>query len=196
MPRSISGSMLSAIEAESSGMCYFLELDFSGGAVRFSTTPRDASWNGFTWTAVGGAIGFSQLTETGDLSAGGLDLTASGVDQSIVSHLLNETYVGRAVKLWLAHFDPTVGTVIASPVLLFSGYMNGGWDVQETRPTDPRVAGTVSITGHCMDRFALLDQKRGLQANPGPHQALFPGDTFFQLIENQAFVKIVWKGKR
>lgn len=192
MSRTLSGAMLTAIAADAGEICQLLELAFSGGTQRYATSAQDISWNGVTWSAVGGAIGLESVTETADLSSFTAQLAASGLDSSVLPHLLAESYIGRSAKVYLAHLDQVLGTVISTPVLLFGGYMNGGWTVELTQPSDGS-AGTVTIRGQITDRLAGLDQRRGIQANLGAHQTLYPGDTFFDSIGQLAWRNIVWK---
>lgn len=190
MTRTMTPGMLTAIAAETGQFCTLAEFDFSGGSIYLATASQNITWNGQQWTAVGGALGFRAFQESSDLSSPGVEFTFSGVDQSIIAILLSETYIGRTAKLWLCHFD-TSGQVISDPLLLFSGFMNGGWGVTEDRPTQG--GGTVTITGRCTDRLAELDQRHGIQTNVGSHQIWFPGDTFFAGVGALQGQPLVWK---
>ena len=192
MSRTLSAGMLTAIAADTGEVCQLLELAFSSGTQRYSTSAQDISWSGNTYTAVGGAIGLESVNEVADLSSFTAQLTASGLDASVLPHILSESYIGRSAKVYLAHLDQTLGTVISTPVLMFGGYMNGGWSIECTQPSDGS-AGTVTIRGQITDRLAGLDQRRGIQANVGAHQALYPGDTFFDSVGQLVGRNIVWK---
>lgn len=192
MSRTLSVGMQTAVAAENGEFIHFIELAFSSATKRLSTGVVDMAWNSETWEAVGGALAVDTITETPDLSAGAIDLTLSGVDQAILAVLLSELYVGRTVKVWLAHLNPAAGTIIADPVLMFSGYMNGGWTIEENRPTDGSF-GTVTVKGRCVGRLAGLDLRKGIQTNLTSHQAIHPGDLFFTHTQSLASQPIIWR---
>ncbi len=189
MARTLTAGMQTAIAAENGDFVHFIELAFSGGTQRLSTGTVDMSWDSQTWDAIGGALGVNAVTESSDLSAGGVELTLSGVDQTILALLLSQFYIGRTVRVWLVHLSG--GAVVADPVLIFAGYMNGGWTVRDVRPNEG--SGTVTITGRVVSRLADLDLRRGIQTNVTSHQAVYAGDMFFEHVSTLATQPIVWR---
>jgi hypothetical protein len=192
MTRSLSSGMTSAVTAESGELLYLFELAFQTTTARFSTTSHDVRWNAVTWTAVGGALVFEIISESGDLSASTVQLRLSGVDRTAIAPALSERHVGRTVKVWLASFDSTKKTIIATPVLVFSGLMNGAIDIEERAGEDGRSEGTVDIRMSVMDRLGALDQRRGLRTNPESHQQLFAGDEFFSSVGDMVNLQLPW----
>lgn len=191
MTRTMDSALATDIAASTATFVHLIQLHFSGGVQRISTGSEDLSWAGQTWTAVGGALGFNAVQESADLSAGTIELQLSGVDQGIIEHLLAETYIGRSAKVWLAHLDASAGTVIDTPLMLFSGFMNGGYTVSDVRPVDGH--GTCTIALRCTDTLSVLDERRGFQTNEISHQSVFAGDRFFQHVNVLAHKNLVWK---
>src|SRR3990167_4516558 len=179
MGRTITAGMQTAIAGESSAIAHFIELQFSGGTIRLVTAPHDISWNSLTWVGIGGALSFDSVSESGDINAAGLIMSLSGVDQTILAALLGQFYIGRTVQIWLAHFD-TAGAIVADPLLLFNGKMNGGFEIEEARNQDR--PGTVTITSKLSDRISDLAIRKGLQMSLDSHQKLFATDTFFRFV--------------
>jgi hypothetical protein len=85
----------------------FIELAFGSGPVRLTTAPFDVTWNGYTWLGVGGWMDFDAFTESSDPKSGALALTLSGVEQSLVSLLFDEQYLGRPVNIWYGWVSAT-----------------------------------------------------------------------------------------
>lgn len=84
------------------------------------------------------------------------------------------------------HYQPTLGAavhqldVLGTPLLLFTGYLQEGFKLSESRPEDPQQPGTATITARIVSRVAGLHQVRGIRTNPTSHQMYYAGDTFFQ----------------
>ncbi len=191
MPRTLTSGVSTAIAAPHAEFVHFVELAFSGGTQRLSTGDTSMPWNGQTWTAIGGALAINTVTETADLAGEGLELTLSGVDQSILAVLLSQLYIGRAAKVWLVHLNPTAGTIIADPLEIFRGFMNGGWTVRENRDESGSL-GTVTVSGRCVSRLAALNATRGMQSNLTSHQSLYGVDRFFEHVPSLATKRVVW----
>jgi hypothetical protein len=187
MARTLTAGMQTAVAAENGEIIHFIELQFSGGTQRISTGVVTMSWDSQTWTAIGGALTINAVTESPDLSASSIGVTLSGVDQTILNVLLTENYIGRVAKVWMVHLSS--GAVIADPLLLFSGFMDGGWSIKETRGQ----SGTVTITSQLVSRLSRLDLMRGIQTNVTSHQAIYPGDRFFEHVNTLARTPIIWR---
>lgn len=193
MTRTLSSGMTTAVQAETGELLYLFELAFQTTTARFATTSHDVRWGAAMFTAVGGALHFELISESGDLSAATVMLKLSGVDRAAIAPALTERHVGRAVKVWLASFDATKKTVIATPVLVFSGLMNGPIDIEERAgDDDSRSEGTVDIKMSVMDRLGALDQHRGIRTNVASHQQFFAGDEFFSSVGEMVNLELPW----
>jgi hypothetical protein len=193
MARSLTAGMSAALASESGEFCHLFELAFQTTTARFTTTSHDVAWGGVTWTAVGGALRFEVITESGDLSAATVQLRLSGVDRAAVAPLLAERHVGRKVNVWFAAFDATKKTLVSVPVLVFPGFMNGAVEIEERAGSDDsRSEGTVDLRMSVMDRLGALEQTRGLRTNPASHQQLFADDTFFASVGDMVNLQLPW----
>lgn len=187
-------AMLNEVSAPYSRMCHLIAFQFSSGTLRLTTASVDIAWNNVMWTAIGGAMKFDAISETADLTAAQVNITVSGVDQGVIAALLNNFYVYRTVQVYRAAFDGTTGAIVADPVLIFQGLMNGGFQVKETRKEENQEAGTVEVVARCMSRVANLDQREGIQTNTISHDRLYPGDQYFSFVQQIANVPLVWSG--
>jgi hypothetical protein len=201
MPRDLTTATAAAIAAERGGFIHLIEVDSSSGALRLATAAQDIAWDGETWTGAGGVLDIGAVQEVGDADSPGVDLTLSGVDQAIIADLLGAHVRGRVATLWRARLGAD-GSVVADPVkdMLFTGYLNSDWSIEETR--DERSAvGTVTIKTQVVARGALLQQTRVLTSAPDSLNAMLArldlspsavGDTFFATVASITGRTIYW----
>ncbi len=177
MTRVLTTGVLTAIAAQGSELIHLLEMNFSGGAVRLTTGPNDVTVGGDLFVATGSAMTFEGVQETAKVTAQSVRMTLDGVSQTAVNALLAEDYIGRLAKLWRAHID-SAGLVIADPVLLFQGFMNDSWEVEEQYPEGGGGGSRVRTT--FISPLVKFKQKRGITADVLTHGRHFSGDTYFQ----------------
>jgi len=189
------GTLRAILSADETGeLFHFMEFQFSGGTIRYTTGPHDMTWNGQTWTGIGGALGFEPVEEGADLRAQGMAVVMSGVNQAIINVLLSQNYLGREAMVWMAHLDSSK-KIICDPSkdLIFSGRMNDGFDVEEV-PGDHSKPGSVIIRARLVSRLSDLGARNGIQTTLGVHQAFFPGDMFFEFIPDMLGKRFSWGG--
>lgn len=197
MPRTMTSAMQTAVAAERGDVVHLLELDSSTGVLRLSTASQDVAWNGFTWVGSGGVLAIGAVQEVGTADLPGVDLTLSGVDQTIISDLLSSHVRGRSVAIWRAHIDDN-GQVVADPLPLFTGYLNEDWTVEEQRDEAGKGLGTVTLTTLAASRGAILQQNRTLACSNDSLNAMLAragiatGDTFFRTVPGIAYQSLVW----
>jgi hypothetical protein len=69
------------------------------------------------------------------------------------------------------------GQVVATPLLLFLGYMNTAWEITEDQDN-----GSCIVSTELVSPLGARNQVRGIVADPNSHQAVYSGDTFFSHI--------------
>lgn len=142
-----------------------------------------------TWAGIGGVINYDRLAETTDASGQQTTLEVSGVDQSIIAEIMAQTYLGRMCRIWYAHLSPTAGTVIADPIEMFRGWMNGGWTIEEDRDD---AGGKVTVKCKLGTWMSGMRTQEGIFTNVQSHQRKAPGDTFFQNVPSLVNRKFYW----
>lgn len=188
MPRPLSGGFQTAAESDNSEVVHFVEIKFDGGQARISTGAVDTDWNGFTWVAVGGALVVGAVEESVDGSAQGVELSLSGVDQTVLSNLLNNNFRGHDVSVWRAHLSLTTGAILGTPLLLFKGVQLEPYTVEEQRG---RERNTVRVSTRVSSLMSIR-KVRGIICNVTGHAHHYAGDTFFQHTATLANKKIYW----
>ena len=93
-----------------------------------------------------------------------------------ITALLAQSYIGRLGTLRRGYLN-SGGTIIADPLILFTGYLNAPWEVSED--WEGRWA---KVTTELVSPLAVFNQVRGITADPISHQRFYSGDTFFQHI--------------
>ena len=76
-----------------------------------------------TYTGLGDLLSISDIKETSDISATGINVSLSGVKTSLIAIAKNQDYQGRELTVRLGAFNET-GSLIADPVIIFSGFMD------------------------------------------------------------------------
>lgn len=141
------------------------------------------------WSGIGGVIDYGALAETTDPSGQSVTLAVSGVEQSIISLLMGQQYLGRMCRIWYLHLNPATGAVMSDPLEMFRGWMNGGWTIEEERalPT-----GTVKVSCKIGTWMSGHRSRQGIFCNVHSHQLKAPGDTFFKNVPSLVNRKFYW----
>lgn len=186
MTRTLHANMVTAAKAETGEYCYLLSFAFSGGTLYLTTASTDIDWSGNTYQAIGG-LTFEAVRETREFTDQSLRVTLDGVDQTVITKVLQQNYIGQTATLHLAHFSS--GAIIANPVQLWSGYMNDQWQIRESYN---RQGGTSRITTSIVSPFVIFRQTRGIRANVASHSSVYSGDTFFRHLQAIQGRPIYW----
>ncbi len=174
MTRTMAAGMVTAAKAETGEYCYLLSFAFSGGTLYLTTASTDIDWSGNTYQAIGG-LTFEAVRETRELTDQSLRVTLDGVDQTVITKVLQQNYIGQTATLHIAHFSS--GAIIADPVPLWSGYMNDSWQIRGSRGSG---GGTSRITTSIVSPFVIFRQTRGIRANVPSHSSIYSGDLFWR----------------
>ena len=197
--RTLTAGMQTAVAAQTGEIAYLFQIDSSGGSVRLATSPVNISWNSQTWEGIGGTLAFSAVEETPDMSGQGVELTLSGVNQTIISVLLNNQFRGYEVRIWLAHFAST-GTIVSSPLEIFRGRQLSDYRITETRRENDQ-PGTVSVKTKVQSRLAVLLNAQPVLTSEVSHNDMLKragvatGDTFFRNVPAIAGPSLDWGGR-
>ena len=185
MSRTLPTGMVAKLTAGEVELFHALELQFSTtiylwtGIGDKDLTPENGSEN--TYLGVGNLLQIGQPSEALDLSAQGLNLSLSGLDNSILSAALSENYQGNLAKLYLG----IVG--VSNMAEIFSGYM----DVM----TINEEASAVNISLSIESRLIDLERPRVARYTKSSHQSISgnSGDKFFNFLTDIQDKKVVWK---
>ena len=201
MARTLGAGMATAVAAsEGYADVWLLVLVSSGGTSRITTAVQDVLWDGNTYTAVGGNILLEAPSETSDPAAQGMNMTLSGVTQTLIADLLSNNMRGQISTLYFGQVLLSTGVVAVDPIQAFTGYLNEQWQIveQDGQGTAP---GTVTISTSAVSDIARYLAPRGVRSNVISHNdmlgraSLAVGDTFFSRVPELVGKQISW-GKK
>ena len=119
--------MLAVTTADVVRPAYFVRMVFDSGespnALNIWSGVGDLTYGGNTYTGVGDLLSISDIRETSDISATGINVVLAGIKSSFIVIAKDHEYQGRPLSVSLGAFD-SVGALIADPVIVFSGFMD------------------------------------------------------------------------
>lgn len=183
MTRTVDATLKTEILKSQLRPIFFIDLDFSGGAVRAWSGYGDFSWDSKTWLGVGDLWSISPIEETEDLIANGLNVSLT-IKSSQISLAFNEHYQGRSAKLWMGAVNQSNHTIIGTPLLIYSGLM----DVMSI--TDDGEQGRIDLT--IESRLSIGNRAKASRYTDREQQRLYPGDTGLRFVAGLQEKKIVW----
>ena len=212
MTRGLSATLLSEIGAEHNTSTHLLEFTYWDGAAQqtlyYTTASQDITTSGVTnipdatWIALGfpgggSALALSEARETSRSASQGVTLRLDGVDQTIVSILLNNQFRGQPAKIYRLYLDESAGTPIGG-LLVWSGLQNDDYRIDESRPQDTDEPGTVTIQTKVVSFTAKMQESQPVATNTVSHNSMLDraglstGDTFFQNVTEITDREIFW----
>lgn len=127
MSRTLTSGMLGVTTADVVRPAYFVRMVFdsseSPNVLNLWSGVGDLTYGGNTYLGVGDLLSISQITETADIQATGINVSLTGIKSSFIAIAKDHEYQGRALTVSLGAFD-TSGSLIADPVIVFSGFMD------------------------------------------------------------------------
>ena len=169
-----------------------MALDFSGGILRFSDLVgdffADADGDSIVEKFIGiGALGsISRISESAELRSNSIALTLAGVKSSYRAAVLGQRYRSRPCTVWEAVVDPETYAVEGAPTVVFSGLMD------TCRMRFGGRIGDIIVTA--TDRLADWDRPRTRRRTDADQQAHYPGDRFFEFVDEVRSKEIIWGG--
>jgi len=127
MSRTLTSGMTAVTTADIVRPAYFVRMVFDSGespnVLNIWNGVGDLAFGGNTYTGTGDLLSISQITETSDIAATGINVSLTGVKTSFIAIAKDHEYQGRPLTVSLGAFDAS-GDLIADPVIVFSGFMD------------------------------------------------------------------------
>ena len=123
MSRTLTSGMLGVTTADIVRPAYFVRMVFDSSVLNIWNGIGDLAFGGNTYTGTGDLLSISQITETSDIQATGINVSLTGIKTSFIAMAKDQDYQGRALTVSLGAFDAS-GSLIADPVIVFSGFMD------------------------------------------------------------------------
>ena len=123
MSRTLTSGMLGVTTADVVRPAYFVRMVFDSSVLNIWNGIGDLAYGGNTYTGTGDLLSISQITETSDIQASGINVSLTGIKESFIAMAKDQDYQGRPLTVSLGAFDAS-GSLIANPVIVFSGFMD------------------------------------------------------------------------
>lgn len=171
--RGLSAGNLTAVAASTAFPVLLWYGDFASGAVRVTSHTRDITWGGYTWTALGDLVGFSEIKETEEVMANPIEFFLNGVSSSLLVKALEAGYRRRVCILYIGFLN-TSDALVADPIAF--PYTMDRMPVRRAG-----TEGKISL----MAESALVDMQRSseIRCTDQQQQYRYPGDRGFEYTE-------------
>lgn len=179
MPRPMSSALIAALSGPAPRIFRAVEIYFPSMTLRLWTGRNSRMINGNVYLGVGTILGFSDVTETGNIEATGTQVTLSGLPSELVSVALSEPYQGSVVNLWFGE-----RSVASDMVQIGSGVLD-----QMLIDDNPETA-TITITVESI--LIELQKARGLRYTMEDHKLAYPDDKIFEFVADIQDMEINW----
>lgn len=183
MSRTLSSEMQAVATAEVVRPIVLVQCDFDSGALNLWNGLGDLTVGGVDYVGAGTLLNISSMKESSDLSANGMNVTLSGVTEPLISKARDEDYQGRELKVLLGAMDSS-NSVISSPVIIFSGFMDT-MKIQDA-------AETATITVTVENRLIEFQRSRIRRYTAEDQKIDYPTDKGLEFVAEMAEKEIVW----
>jgi hypothetical protein len=183
--RDIDQDLIAQFQGSDIGLVFLFEGRFLSSTLYLWTGAGELEWDGKMWLGAGSLIGLSQAKESSDLTAIGLTVSLSGVDEAIISAALQELRQGQICRAYIAAYSwyPTRG-LQSTPYCFFQGRV----DV----PTIDDGAATAVVSLQLENQLVDFERQRVRFYDPQTQNVYFPGDRGFDYVAAIQDQKIFW----
>jgi hypothetical protein len=183
MSRTLSTEMQSVTTAELVRPIYLVDMEFSSGSIYLWSGMGDLTYNSNTYLGAGDLLSIGAIQETAELTANGATITLGGIKESLLTLARDEPYQGRPLIIRLGAFDGN-GDLIASPVILFSGFM----DIMTI--ADSGDTSTITVT---VENKLIAFQRTAVRRYTAEDQKIeHPTDKGFEFVAKIQEKEIIW----
>jgi hypothetical protein len=199
MSLTLDGNASARIAAAVRGVAWLVELDFTGGTLRYTTAPVDVTRTdiAYTYTGFGSLAEVSVVSESENTATTELVLSFALVNTAMLAATLGnlDTYRGRSVRLYLQLFDEAYQPV-GAPVRRWTGTMQ---PVRVNRTASDPGGGpsTGRIELPCTRAgMARARAVQGLRLSNAQQQQRYSGDYGLQYVQTLIEKPSLWLSKR
>lgn len=179
--RDLTTAAANALDADIVSMALLVQMDLTE-TMRLNHSRLDLEIDGHTWYGLHGLGRIEALKETA-AEAPKIAFELSGVPSDMISLALSEPVQGKSVEIKVALFNRNTGELLDTSRIFL-----GALDVMTI--TDGKSGAVVTVTAEsgAMD----LLRPAGVLYTHEDQQRLYPGDLFFQYLNAQTEMRIVW----
>ena len=183
MSRVLSNAMKEMAVAKVVRPIFLVHMVFDSSELNIWSGVGDLSFDSVTYTGLGDLLSISDIKETSDISATGINVSLSGVKASLIAIAKDQDYQGRELTVRLGAFDES-GSLIADPVIIFSGFMDT-MTIAE--------AGTYSTISIAVENKLVAFERSKIRRYTAEDQKIdHPTDKGFEFVTSIVQKEIIW----
>lgn len=186
MTRSLGTNFTNALSADALNPFFAVKMDFAGGAVNLWGGYGNITIDGETYAGSADFLTISEIDETSEIKATGINVTLSGVPSALVSAALTDNYQGRDITVYFGTLTDA-GAINNTPYVLFRGKM----DVMSIQESGEQA--TINITGE--SRLIDLEIARERRYTSEDQKIDFPDDKGLEFVADLQDKQIIWGGR-
>jgi len=186
MSRSLTSGMVSAVTADLVRPILLVQCAFDSGNLNLWNGIGDLTVDSVDYVGAGTLLSVGEISETSELAANGMNLALSGVTEPLISKARDEDYQGRELKVLMGAMDDS-NSVIADPVIIFSGFM-------DTMVINDG-AETATIQVSVENRLIECERNRVRRYTSEDQKIDYPNDKGLEFVAEIAEKEITW-GRR
>lgn len=183
MSRTLSSAMQTVATSEVVRPIVLVQCDFDSGALNLWNGIGNLTVSSVDYVGAGTLLNISTMKESADLAANGMNVTLSGITSPLITKARDEDYQGRELKILLGAMDSS-NSVISSPVIIFSGFMDT-MTIQDAAET-----ATISVTVE--NRLIEFQRSRIRRYTAEDQKIDYPTDKGLEFVAEIAEKEIVW----
>ena len=183
MSRVLSNAMKEMAVAKVVRPIFLVRMVFDSSQLNIWSGVGDISFDSVTYTGLGDLLSISDIKETSDISATGINVSLSGVKSSLIAIAKDQEYQGRELSVRLGAFNES-GSLIADPVIIFSGFMDT-MTIAE--------AGTYSTISIAVENKLVAFERSKVRRYTAEDQKIdHPTDKGFEFVTSIVQKQIIW----
>lgn len=184
MPRNIDPTMLAALGDANIRPAFFASITFASKTEYIWTGAGDYLWNSQTWKGIGDAASIGTYAEGTDVTANGITVTLSGINNDLLGESLTDIQLGAPATIYFALLDDNMN-IIGTPTVFFGGIVD--------KPAIHIGTDTSTIALSLETNFIRLQQGQRLRYTSADQRRLVPGDSGFDFVEKMNDIAIIWQ---
>ena len=186
MTRTLTNSVITELSQEAVKPFFAVKVAFPSGTLRLWTGLGDITISSETYTGTGNFLGVSNLQETEELKASGLELTLSGIPSSLLGTMLTDNYQGSLVTVHFGFLSEanTGLSVVSDPFIIFQGLS----DTLELSEGNESLTAKMKVES----RLIAMEESRARRYTNEDQQILHSNDTSLRFVTGLQDKEIVW----
>jgi hypothetical protein len=162
---------------------FLVHMVFDSSELNIWSGVGDLSFDSVTYTGLGDLLSISDIKETSDISATGINVSLSGVKTSLIAIAKDQDYQGRELTVRLGAFNES-GSLIADPVIIFSGFMD--------TMTIAEAGVYSSITIAVENKLVAFERAKIRRYTAEDQKIEYPADKGFEFVTSIVQKEIFW----